>query len=513
MNLIAHEDEHLLVAVKPPGWNTHAPAPFANEGLYEWLKNREPRWSRLAIIHRLDKETSGLIVFGKSPQANRSLTQQFESRGVAKKYAFLTDRAHARAHFTVKTKLSRVGDRYASGAAGQPAETRFSFVGEAGGAFLWEAEPLTGRTHQIRVHAAGEGIPILGDRLYGGAAAPRLCLHAAQLAFRHPVTNEPLEFRNAPDFSKAAGAQLRAAIIDPSLTDAYRLVHGAADGWPGLYVDRLGDFIMSAAEKPLNAEELVMVESLPCHAAYHKLLAGQPVNQTMALLRGEAAANRFAVRENGVRFELSFAEGGSVGLFLDQRENRRRLLTGCVAPEFALGPVREALNAFAYTCAFSVCAAMRGAKTASIDLSRKYLNWGRQNFSVNSLDSAEHEFLAGDAFHWFTRLARKKRAFDIVILDPPTFSRSKESGVFRAEKDYGKLIAAALPLVKPGGILFASTNAAGYPAESFLLDVEEATHAAGRRIERRHYSPQPPDFPIHAGEPAYLKTLWVKLAS
>jgi len=75
--LIIFEDEHLLVANKPAGWSTHSPAPFAGEGLYEWLKNREPRWARLAIIHRLDKETSGLIVFGKTTVANRSLTDQF----------------------------------------------------------------------------------------------------------------------------------------------------------------------------------------------------------------------------------------------------------------------------------------------------------------------------------------------------------------------------------------------------------------------------------------------------
>src|SRR5271154_1821107 len=92
MELIVFENEHLLVVNKPAGWNTHAPAPYAGEGLYEWLKNRHPRWSDLAIIHRLDKETSGLMVFGKTTEANRSLTQQFDGRRVAKKYVLLTDR-------------------------------------------------------------------------------------------------------------------------------------------------------------------------------------------------------------------------------------------------------------------------------------------------------------------------------------------------------------------------------------------------------------------------------------
>src|SRR5438046_6723834 len=89
---VIFEDEHLLVVNKPAGLNTHAPAPYAGEGLYDWLRHREPRWAKLAIIHRLDKETSGVIVFSKTPLANRSLTEQFTRRMIRKKYVLLTDR-------------------------------------------------------------------------------------------------------------------------------------------------------------------------------------------------------------------------------------------------------------------------------------------------------------------------------------------------------------------------------------------------------------------------------------
>src|SRR5216684_2240317 len=75
--LVVFEDEHLLVVNKPPGVNTHAPGPHAGEGIYDWLRNREARWANLAIIHRLDKETSGVMMFGKTSVANRSLTDQF----------------------------------------------------------------------------------------------------------------------------------------------------------------------------------------------------------------------------------------------------------------------------------------------------------------------------------------------------------------------------------------------------------------------------------------------------
>jgi 23S rRNA-/tRNA-specific pseudouridylate synthase len=80
------EDDHLLVINKPAGLNTHSPAPYAGEGLYDWLRHREPRWADLSIVQRLDKETSGVIVFGKTPLANRSLTDQFTRRTLHKRY-------------------------------------------------------------------------------------------------------------------------------------------------------------------------------------------------------------------------------------------------------------------------------------------------------------------------------------------------------------------------------------------------------------------------------------------
>src|SRR3954463_15608036 len=125
---IIFEDEHVLVVNKPAGMNTHAPSPFAGEGIYDWLRHREPRWSKLAIIHRLDKETSGVIVFGKTPLANRSLTEQFTRREVRKKYLLLTDGAMKRDELAVKSKIARAGERYVSGTRGELAETNFKIV-------------------------------------------------------------------------------------------------------------------------------------------------------------------------------------------------------------------------------------------------------------------------------------------------------------------------------------------------------------------------------------------------
>jgi 23S rRNA (cytosine1962-C5)-methyltransferase len=216
-----------------------------------------------------------------------------------------------------------------------------------------------------------------------------------------------------------------------------------------------------------------------------------------------------------VRFEMSFSEGYSTGLFLDQRDNRRRFLVNHVAagfPLFERGPAgAEVLNAFAYTCGFSVCAAKAGTRVTSLDLSKKYLEWGRRNFLLNELDPAAHDFIYGDVFEWFRRLAKKDRLFDAIVLDPPTFSQSKEHGSFRVEKDYGKLVAAALPLLKPGAVLLASTNTAHLEPHRFLAMVTGAIEAARRRVVRQHYVPQPPDFPVSKAQPAYLKTAWLRV--
>lgn len=521
---VLFEDEHLLVVNKPAGWNTHAPAPYAGEGIYDWLKHREPRWANLAIIHRLDKETSGVLVFGKTSLANRSLTEQFAARAVQKKYLLLTDRTPKQREFTATSRIIRAGERYLSGAHGEPAETHFRIApAHAHGTepTLVEAEPLTGRTHQIRVHAAEHGFPILGDTLYGGAPGPRVCLHAVQISFRHPASGERVHFVSPADFEADPRSALRESLRDPAMpTDALRLIHGASDGWPGWYVERLGKYTLSQSDRTLDESRKAWLRSaIADGSVYHKTLTRHvrgtaPAETSPQLLTGAAAPERFTIRENGVTFELSFGEGYSMGLFLDQRDNRRRLLCGHVAADFPLRrtptPLRV-LNTFAYTCGFSVCAARGGAHTTSLDLSKKYLEWGKRNFAHNSLDPAAHDFIYGDTFDWLKRFAKKGRSFEVVILDPPTFSQSKESGVFRAEKHYGKLVQAALGVLSPDGVLLCSTNAAEWPAEDFVATIEHAVRAAQRQITQRHYVPQPPDFPISRDEPAYLKTLWLRV--
>jgi 23S rRNA (cytosine1962-C5)-methyltransferase len=503
---IVHEDEHVLIVNKPPGWNTHSPSAYAGEGVYEWLKNREERWAKLAIIHRLDKETSGLMIFSKTAEASRSLTEQFSKGVVKKEYILKSDKPAPRKKFTIKSHLKRVGQKYASergGVSGVDAETEFEVLEE-----FVIARPKTGRTHQIRVHASENGFPILGDILYGGSPHERLCLHSQRIEFVHPVTGKATETGHSQFFDIPAWLLRREMITRD--TNAFRWINGAADGFPGWHLDRLGEFLLSQGEGALTAKQMEFLEKWAGgRGVYHKMTTRhvrgtQPMEASPKHTLGPTSKGPFEVLENGVKFELNFAEGYSTGLFLDQRDNRRRLLRMHLKGA-------EILNTFAYTCGFSVCAALAGARVTSLDLSRKYLDWGRRNFLLNGIEPAEHDFVFGDVFDWVKRLAKKDRKFDVVLLDPPTFSQAKESGVFRAEKDYGKLVKLALQVLTPSGVLFCSSNASRWEPENFLAQIRTAISDEKRKMLSEQYFPQPPDFPISREEPAYLKTVWMRI--
>ncbi len=325
-----------------------------------------------------------------------------------------------------------------------------------------------------------------------------------------------------PPSVSASLRRLRAG-QDPE-TNAYRLVHGRADGWRDLYVDRLGDFLLMQSPLPLTEPQIDAAKewknSLNLKGVYYKKLnrivqASKKTGASPRLVMGLEAPDAFDVLENGLTFRLSLSQGYSTGLFLDMRENRQRILRNRVEPGF---PVFESapanasmLNCFSYTCAFSVCAARAGAATTNLDLSRKYLDWGRDNMRRNGANPGHHDFIYGNALDWMKRLAKRGDTHDLVILDPPTFSRSKKSGVFLAKRDYPALARAATRLVRAGGMLLACCNASGLPGKKFREDVRNGIRSGGRKIVKSLATLQPPDFPATAKEPAHLKVSWLRL--
>jgi 23S rRNA (cytosine1962-C5)-methyltransferase len=503
--LILFEDEQLLVVNKPSGINTHKPDRFAPDGLHEWLTKRHPQWRTLSILHRLDKDTSGVMVFGKTTRANQSLTEQFEARAVKKSYLLLSSTRPTRASFWAKSPN---------------AVTEFIFLEQHGQAFLVEARPLTGKTHQIRRHAAENGFPILGDTQYGGDAAPRLMLHAHQIAFMHPVSGLRVSFEASVPraFEEldplVAAAEFREPLFDEQ-TDAFRLIAGEADAFPEVIVDSYAQTLVVQWQTDKVAEngpKLIkqLRDQLRPTAIYEQRATKQKRTAPALAWRSsgiegdEPGSARLTVCEHGVAFLIGFGEGLSTGLFLDQRENRRRLLGMRLKG-------KTVLNTFAYTCAFSVAAARAGAATTSVDLSKNYLEWGKDNFRANELDPAAHEFVAGDAFEWLKRFTKRERTWDVVILDPPTFSTTKQGRAFQAARDYEELVRLAMPLVAPGGWLLCSTNQRTLGAEEFEKSIQDAARHCSRVIELLEFETLPFDFRLAPKERAYLKTFWAKL--
>src|SRR5262249_17982272 len=142
--------------------------------------------------------------------------------------------------FTVRNPLGRVGERYRVTVGGDFAETKFRVLARQEQYYLLAAEPLTGRTHQIRVHCESKGCPILADTLYGGDPFPRMRLHAAELTFRLPGSGQLYTARIEPTFFQPPWLELRRLVIDQRSTGAFRLMHGGSDG-ASFYLECWGD--------------------------------------------------------------------------------------------------------------------------------------------------------------------------------------------------------------------------------------------------------------------------------
>lgn len=212
---VVYEDEHLIVVVKPSGVLVHPTLGVKRGTLANALSyhlNRElfdesrsdgspipsgAAFIRPGIVHRLDRDTSGLMVVAKTQSGLSRLTQHFQRRLVEKRYVAVVGGLLEEEEMDIDAPVGRVeGARPPWGVmeSGKPAETRLRVVERGSRRTFVGLEPLTGRTNQLRIHCAHVGHAIVGDVLYAGEPHTRLCLHAARLAFRHPATNEWVEF-------------------------------------------------------------------------------------------------------------------------------------------------------------------------------------------------------------------------------------------------------------------------------------------------------------------------------
>jgi 23S rRNA (cytosine1962-C5)-methyltransferase len=314
---------------------------------------------------------------------------------------------------------------------------------------------------------------------------------------------------------------LRAPLRDAGMT-AYRWLFGEGDGLPGLTVDLYGDWAVvqtymdntgtlldwlvtalkdvapplvgillrtreTEEEAPAGDQRPTTTEAVPEKA------------RRLSVLWGNAPPKNPVVREHDLQFYADLRVGQKTGLFLDHRENRRYVE--------GVSSSRSVLNCFAYTGAFSLYALRGGAHTVvSADIGKGLAEAAEANVKLNQLDTQRHSFITSDCFELLARYVEEGRRFDLIILDPPSFAKSKQNR-FAAIRAYTKLNALALRCVTPGGLLATASCTSQVGPEAFKEMLAAAGAQAGRRLQIIHEAGQPLDHPVPAYFPEgrYLK--------
>ena len=297
-------------------------------------------------------------------------------------------------------------------------------------------------------------------------------------------------------------------LVGPDAT--FRLAHGAGDALPGLYADVYGAFAVVSALTPALvpvagalARRLV-ARGLADGAVVKHRGRGAAAQQAEVVVEvaGTAPPDRLVVREGPWRFEVHLARGVNVGLFGDMRAERLRLA--------GLSAGRRVLNLFAYTGTLSVAAATGGAShVTSVDLSEGVLGWARDNAALNDVPAERFRTVAADARRFVASTAAIGESFDLVLVDPPSFSTARDAE-FAIDRDYPGLVTEVCRLVVPAGLLWLASNTRGF---SLVGAAQAGTAAAGRRAQVVSVGLLPPDHPTELADAdaRYLQTCLLRL--
>ncbi len=525
---VLYEDEHYLFVDKPAGLRLTGGGSRQASSALDWLADTLDQ-EGLRVVHPLEDLVSGVLPLAKSEEASDRLMKALASPRTRIDY------------LSVASGQPRLPGQTGKGGRRQKSTTLpVRLVRQRKKLSLVACHHPAARTAAVRADLQTVGLVTLGDvprkrrsSRPGKRLAGRLFLHRASVRCRHPYTRQPLAVKAGPPaaFKTAmTAADLLEDTLEVALmarltclgergTDAYRLFAGKPDGIAGLVVEQLGRVaILQTHQGKFQGDQDRIrrvakwyKRALTLDAVYHKRFVANrssspdddPELRSPVPLLGKAVPEEFEVTENKLRLLVRPYDGASVGLFLDQRENRRRVR------ELAAG--RRVLNAFSYTCGFSVAAAKgQASETVNVDVSKRALEWGKRNFGANKLALDKHMFIRSDIFDYFKRARRQKRSFDLMILDAPTFARSKKPArVFSIAKDLPRLLEEALGLLAPDGCILLSTNNRALSAAALREHVAEAAAAAGRRFQITTAPLLPPDF---ASDTGYAKSLIVRFA-
>lgn len=300
--------------------------------------------------------------------------------------------------------------------------------------------------------------------------------------------------------------ELRTALREQNCT-AYRWLFGEGDGLPGITVDLYGEYAvlqtyMEGANILLDWVIKALREVAPLQGILwrtkHQEGSENQESKTQ-LVWGKDPADEITVKEHGLLFRVNLQTGQKTGLFLDHRENRR--FVGEISRN------KTVLNCFSYTGAFSLYA-LRGAAShvTNVDIGKQLATVANMNMRLNHFDSDRHTFVTADCFEVLNRYVQEDKTFDIVILDPPSFAKSKQNR-FAAIRAYTKLNALALKCVAPDGLIVSASCTSQVSPEAFKEMLASAASSSDRRIQILHEAGQPLDHPIPAAFPEgrYLK--------
>ncbi|AVP46563.1 class I SAM-dependent rRNA methyltransferase [Bacillus thuringiensis] len=295
-------------------------------------------------------------------------------------------------------------------------------------------------------------------------------------------------------------------------TTAFRVVNGEGDGLGGLIIDyydgyyvvswysegiyTFRDEIIAALQKVANFKGIYEKKRFDTKGKY---IEGDD------FVAGERGGFPLIVKENGVNFAVYLNDGAMVGVFLDQRNVRKQ-----IRDKYAKG--RTVLNMFSYTGAFSVFAALGGAsKTTSVDLANRSLSKTIEQFSVNEVDYEAQDIIVEDVFLYFKYAAKKKMKFDMVVLDPPSFARSKKY-TFSAAKDYKNLLKETIAITENNGIIVASTNCSAFDMKKFKGFIDTAFKEMNGKYKILEEHSLPEDFRTidQFKEGDYLKVVFIE---
>lgn len=304
----------------------------------------------------------------------------------------------------------------------------------------------------------------------------------------------------------------RLGLFSNPKTTAFRVFNGEGDGIGGLTIDFFnGYYLINWYSEGIYHFKALIVEALKnsveFDGIYEKLrFENAKLEHKDGFIMGKEADFPIVVKENGVNLSVFFNEGAMVGVFLDQREVRKS-----IRDHYSRG--KNVLNTFSYTGVFSVFAAIGGAKSVtSVDLANRSLEHTQKNFELNKLPLEPHPILVEDVFHYFKFAHKKGLVYDLVILDPPSYAKSKDF-TFSAEKDYPELLADAIRITKKGGIIVASNNSSTISLDKFKQIIGRGFNAANERFEIVEIHQLPKDFRPHHlyDESNYLKVVFIRV--